>query len=161
MSPDNIRIKLGCRFNLRLPPPTPMIAPLNVHFSRVGNLEYPDHVKTWPPVPLSAYRDGFGNWCTRRAAPQGEFSIGTEGGGDIGMPPPYAPGHPADGTGVETAGGDFPLKNRAAASGTGEPVCVQPHLSPVSVSVCLLELTEPGCRIAAHSIDHRRSHHGQ
>ncbi len=61
MSPDNIRIKLGCRFNLRLPPPTPMIAPLNVHFSRVGNLEYPDHVKTWPPVPLSAYRDGFGN----------------------------------------------------------------------------------------------------
>ncbi|MDO6509036.1 transglutaminase-like domain-containing protein [Celeribacter halophilus] len=73
-----MRIRLGCRFDLNLPQPTPMIALLNVHFSRASDLEYPDHLVTTPPVPLTAYRDGFGNWCTRFVAPQGAFSIGTQ-----------------------------------------------------------------------------------
>lgn len=64
-----MRIRLGCRFDLNLPQPTPMIALLNVHFSRASDLEYPDHLVTTPPVPLTAYRDGFGNWCTRFVAP--------------------------------------------------------------------------------------------
>jgi Transglutaminase-like enzymes, putative cysteine proteases len=73
-----VRINLGCRFDFRLLQPTPMIALLNVHFSRSSDLEYPDHVKTSPPVPLSAYRDGFGNWCTRFVAPAGYFSVGNQ-----------------------------------------------------------------------------------
>lgn len=92
MTTNDIRIKLGCRFTLSLPQPTPMIALLNVHFSRVGDLEFPDHLRTWPPVPLSAYRDAFGNWCTRLVAPAGVFSIGTEGViGDSGLPDPRPP----------------------------------------------------------------------
>ncbi|MCE5975223.1 transglutaminase family protein [Sinirhodobacter sp. WL0062] len=69
-----------------------MIALLNVHFSRAGDLEAPDHVRTWPPVPLCAYRDGFGNWCTRFVAPQGDFSIGAEGViRDSGLPEAQPP----------------------------------------------------------------------
>lgn len=75
---NRLRIKIGCRFDLRLTQPTPMIALLNVHFSRAADLEYPDHLITSPNVPLSAYRDRFGNWCTRLVAPEGLFSIGTE-----------------------------------------------------------------------------------
>lgn len=56
-----------------------MIALLNVHYSRAGDLEFPDHVKTWPPTPLTAYRDAFGNWCTRFVAPKGNFTVGSEG----------------------------------------------------------------------------------
>ena len=78
MSSSDIRIKLGCRFDLSLQQPTPMIALLNVHFSRASDLEFPDHLRSVPLVPLSAYRDGFGNWCTRLVAPAGAFSIGAE-----------------------------------------------------------------------------------
>jgi len=92
MTTNDIRIKLGCRFRLQLPQPTPIIALLNVHYSRAGDLEFPDHIKTWPPVPLSAYRDGFGNWCTRLVAPQGDFSIGTDAViSDTGLPDPRPP----------------------------------------------------------------------
>ncbi|KFE34676.1 putative cystein protease, Transglutaminase-like domain [Thioclava atlantica] len=88
----DLRIKIGCRFDLRLTQPTPMIALLNVHFSRAGDLEFPDHLKTTPNVPLSAYRDGFGNWCTRLVAPEGLFSIGTEAIiTDSGQPDPQPP----------------------------------------------------------------------
>ncbi|WP_090061540.1 transglutaminase-like domain-containing protein [Celeribacter neptunius] len=55
-----------------------MIALLNVHFSRVSDLEYPDHIITTPRVPMSGYRDRFGNWCTRIVAPQGNFTIETQ-----------------------------------------------------------------------------------
>ena len=64
-----MRIRLGCRLSYSLPQPTPMIALLNVHFSRFGELDRPDYLVTTPSVPIDSYRDGFGNWCspTRRA----------------------------------------------------------------------------------------------
>jgi transglutaminase-like putative cysteine protease len=48
-----------------------MILNLNVHHTRVADLVYPDHVCTNPAVPLTLYRDGFGNWCTRLVLPAG------------------------------------------------------------------------------------------
>jgi transglutaminase-like putative cysteine protease len=75
-----------------LPKPTPMIAVLNVHFSRFSDLERPDYLVTSPSVPLQSYRDGFGNWCTRLVAPEGEFEISTDGiFHDSGLPDPSAP----------------------------------------------------------------------
>lgn len=70
-----MRLRLGYRIAYRFPQPTPMIALLNVHFSRTGDLEYPDHMMTTPPVPLHSYRDTFGNWCNRLVAPAGPFEI--------------------------------------------------------------------------------------
>lgn len=85
-------VSIGCRLNYSLPKPTPMIAMLSVHYSRFGDLHRPDHLITSPSVPLKSYRDGFGNWCTRLVAPQGDFSLTTDGViRDGGEPDPIAP----------------------------------------------------------------------
>ena len=52
-----------------------MMLVLNVHYSRASDLVVPDHVTTTPSIPLTAYRDGFGNWCTRLVAPPGRLTI--------------------------------------------------------------------------------------
>jgi transglutaminase-like putative cysteine protease len=70
-----MQIRVGYELNYKLPQPTPMILTLNVHHSRVSDLEQPDHMKTTPSVPTAAYRDGFGNWCTRLVAPAGHFRV--------------------------------------------------------------------------------------
>ncbi len=56
-----------------------MVAILNVHYSRSGDLEIPDHLITSPSVSLESYRDGFGNWCTRLVATPGEFTLSKSG----------------------------------------------------------------------------------
>lgn len=52
-----------------------MILTLNVHYSRASDLVGPDLMLTDPAVPIRSYRDGFGNWCTRLVAPQGDLRI--------------------------------------------------------------------------------------
>jgi transglutaminase-like putative cysteine protease len=52
-----------------------MILNLHVHHSRASDLEYPDILHTEPGVPMSMYRDGFGNWCTRILAPPGRIRL--------------------------------------------------------------------------------------
>jgi transglutaminase-like putative cysteine protease len=74
-----MRIRLGCRLTYSLPQPTPMIALLNVHYSRFGELDRPDYLVTTPSVPIFSYRDGFGNWCSRLVAPSGPFVLSTDG----------------------------------------------------------------------------------
>ena len=84
-----MRIRLGSQIDFDLPQVTPMIAMLNVHFSRASDLEYPDFLVTTPAVPMAGYRDSFGNWCTRLVAPAGLFSLGTSAIiRDAGLPDP-------------------------------------------------------------------------
>ena len=52
-----------------------MIFNLNVHFTRVSDLVGRDDLVFDPPVPVDAYRDGFGNWCTRIVAPEGRMRV--------------------------------------------------------------------------------------
>lgn len=86
-------MRIGCRLKYRLTQPTPLIAMLNVHYSRFGDLERADYLVTAPSVPLESYRDGFGNWCTRMVAPAGDFTLSTDGiFRDCGLPDPAAPG---------------------------------------------------------------------
>ena len=56
-----MRIHVGSRIELQLSQPTPMIAMLKVHSSRLGDIEMPDRFITTPNVPLQAYTDAFGN----------------------------------------------------------------------------------------------------
>ena len=72
-----MRIRIGYELTYECPQPTPMILTLNVHFGRVSDLVAPDHIVTSPPIPMTAYRDGFGNWCSRIVAPAGEIRIST------------------------------------------------------------------------------------
>jgi hypothetical protein len=73
-----MRIHVGCELSFEFPQTTPMITTLNVHFSRVSELERPDYLITNPSVPIEGYRDSFGNWCNRLVAPSDHFSLGTD-----------------------------------------------------------------------------------
>ncbi len=73
-----MRIRVGCEMDYDFAQATPMVAMLNVHASRVSDLERPDHLVTQPPVSVQGYHDGFGNWCNRLVAPQGRFVLKTE-----------------------------------------------------------------------------------
>ena len=63
-----MKIRVGFELIYDCPQPTPMLCILNVHFTRVSDLIGRDDVVVDPPAPMSAYRDSFGNWCTRIVA---------------------------------------------------------------------------------------------
>ncbi|WP_127107956.1 transglutaminase-like domain-containing protein [Pararhodobacter zhoushanensis] len=87
-----MRITLGCRLTYQLTQATPMIVMLNMHYSRFGDLERPDYLTTIPAVPLESYRDRFENWCVRLVAPEGQFTLTTDGiCRDAGLRDPVPP----------------------------------------------------------------------
>jgi transglutaminase-like putative cysteine protease len=71
-------IKVGYELLYRFEQRTPLILNLNVHYSRASDLAKPDHMITEPAVQLAAYRDGFGNWCTRLVAAPGLMKISAQ-----------------------------------------------------------------------------------
>lgn len=73
-----MKIRIGYELVYDCPRPTPMILTLNVHYTRVSDLLVPDHMVADPPVPTSAYRDTFGNWCSRIVAPQGRVRLSAD-----------------------------------------------------------------------------------
>jgi len=95
-----MQIRLGYELHYTFPQPTPMILTLNVHYSRASDLVRPDHMLTSPSVPIRAYRDLFGNWCTRLVAPAGKFKVFADAViNDSGIPDPvlpWAPQHPVE-----------------------------------------------------------------
>ncbi|MDB4974619.1 MAG: transglutaminase family protein [Myxococcaceae bacterium] len=67
----NVLIRVGYDMTYQCPRPTPMVLTLNVHYSRASDLVRPDHLIVTPSIPVTSYRDSFGNWCTRIVAPAG------------------------------------------------------------------------------------------
>jgi hypothetical protein len=57
-----MQIRLG--YELIYDCPQPMLLMLNVHDTHLG-MVVSDHLVTSPPIPIRAYRDGFGNWCNQ------------------------------------------------------------------------------------------------
>ena len=70
-----MKIHIGYELIYDCPQPTPMILTLSVHYTRVSDVIIPDHLIADPSVPLTAYRDSFGNWCTRIVAPRGRTRV--------------------------------------------------------------------------------------
>jgi transglutaminase-like putative cysteine protease len=69
-----------------------MLLVLNIHHTRASDLVKPDLLVLDPPVPLTAYRDLFGNWCSRIIAPRGLLTLRTEAlVRDSGLPDPVVP----------------------------------------------------------------------
>ena len=75
----SMRILVGYEFIYSFPQPTPMILTVSIHYSRASDIIDPDHLITDPLVPVSAYRDGFGNLCSRLVAPSGRIRIKSTG----------------------------------------------------------------------------------
>ena len=73
-----MQIRVGYELVYECPRPTPMLLTLNIHFSRASDVVVADHIITNPPRPISAYRDGFGNWCSRIVAPPGQIRISSD-----------------------------------------------------------------------------------
>jgi transglutaminase-like putative cysteine protease len=55
-----------------------MLLSLSIHYTRSGDLLRPDKLVTSPEVPVTMYRDIFGNWCSRLVAPAGRFVLRTD-----------------------------------------------------------------------------------
>jgi transglutaminase-like putative cysteine protease len=93
-----VNIRFGYELTYSCPQPTPMVLMLNVHPSRTDDLIVADDMRMDPEVPVSVYRDGFGNTCTRVEAPAGQTKITADGIiRDSGVPEaayPYAREHP-------------------------------------------------------------------
>jgi transglutaminase-like putative cysteine protease len=73
-----MQIRVGFEIVYDCPQPTPMILNLHVHFTRVADLVSQDQLKVEPRVPVTAYRDSFGNWCTRLVAPKGRIRLSAD-----------------------------------------------------------------------------------
>jgi transglutaminase-like putative cysteine protease len=70
-----MQIRVGFEMAYECPQPTPMLLNVNVHFTRVSDLIGRDSLTVDPPVPITGYRDSFGNWCTRIVAPKGRTRV--------------------------------------------------------------------------------------
>jgi len=87
-----LQLRVGFEMEYDCPAPTPMILTLNIHHSRAADLVRPDLLYTSPAVPVTAYHDMFGNWCSRIVAPAGRFVLSTDAlVNDSGMPDIVAP----------------------------------------------------------------------
>jgi transglutaminase-like putative cysteine protease len=87
-----MRIQVGYELIYTFPQPTPMILAVTIHSSRTSDIIIPDLLITDPPVPVTAYHDSFGNWCSRITAPSGRIRI--TGSGmvrDSGLPEVFVP----------------------------------------------------------------------
>jgi transglutaminase-like putative cysteine protease len=73
-----VRLRVGYELIYDCPQPTPMILTLHIHSTRVSDIVVPDHLVVSPSIPIVAYRDGFGNWCSRIVAPPGETRLTTD-----------------------------------------------------------------------------------
>ncbi len=70
-----MQLRVGFELVYDCPQPTPMIFNLNVHFTRVSDVVGRNDLMVDPAVPIRAYRDSFGNWCTRIVAPAGHTRV--------------------------------------------------------------------------------------
>lgn len=95
-----MRIRVGYDIVYDFPQPTPMILTLHVHYTRASDVIVPDHIITNPAVPITAYRDSYGNWCSRIVAPAGEIRLSTDAvvsdSGAADVVAPSAPQHPVE-----------------------------------------------------------------
>jgi transglutaminase-like putative cysteine protease len=73
-----MKIRIGYELVYDCPQPTPMILTLSVHYTRISDIIIPDQMTIDPPVPITAYRDNFGNWCSRIVAPQGLLRLSAD-----------------------------------------------------------------------------------
>ena len=87
-----MKIRVGYELIYDCPRATPMMLMLHIHHTRAPDIIVADQVTTSPLVPVTSYRDGFGNWCSRLVAPAGQTRIASTAVlNDTGAPDPASP----------------------------------------------------------------------
>jgi transglutaminase-like putative cysteine protease len=86
-----MQFRVGYELVYHFPQPTPIILVVNIHESRASDIVVPDRPTTDPSLPITAYRDAFGNQCHRVLAPPGRLRLRTDGViNDSGLPDEHA-----------------------------------------------------------------------
>ena len=70
-----MQIRVGVEMVYECPQPTPMIFNVRVHSTREADLVSSADLVVDPPVPITGYRDSFGNGCARLLAPTGRTRV--------------------------------------------------------------------------------------
>ena len=70
-----MQLRTGYELVYNFPQPTPIILVVNIHDSRASDIVIPDSLTVQPPVPVTEYRDAFGNHCHRILAPTGRLLL--------------------------------------------------------------------------------------
>lgn len=73
-----MKLRAGFELIYNFPQPTPMILVVNIHDTRAHDLVVPDRLVVEPAIPISGYRDFFGNRCDRVLAPAGRLRLTTD-----------------------------------------------------------------------------------
>ena len=68
-------IRYGYEITLTCQQPTALVCLLSVHEDRAADIRAPETTFTNPEVPVSTYRDLFGNRCRRLVAPAGDLTM--------------------------------------------------------------------------------------
>ena len=68
-------LRLAYDIQFYIPSEVAMVALLNVHSSRAGELLEPDELQTEPKLDVTHYEDSFGNHCVRFVAPPGNLRL--------------------------------------------------------------------------------------
>ncbi|MCX7323908.1 MAG: transglutaminase family protein [Hyphomicrobiales bacterium] len=72
-------IRFGYEITVTCQQPTEMVCLLSVHPERHADIRTPETITTTPDMPISSYRDLFGNICQRFKAPAGDMTIRSDG----------------------------------------------------------------------------------
>ncbi len=82
-----MQFRIGYELIYSFPQPTPVVLVVNVHDSRAADLLIPDRLTADPEIPITSYRDGFGNVCHRFLSPEGILRLTTDAViADSGLP---------------------------------------------------------------------------
>ena len=74
-----MQLRTGYELIYSFPQPTPMILVVNIHDSRASDIVVPDRLTAEPFIPITGYRDAFGNRCNRLLAPAGRLRLTADG----------------------------------------------------------------------------------
>jgi len=87
-----MKLSVGYELIYDCPQATPMILMLHIHHTRAPDIIIADRMMTDPMAPITTYRDGFGNLCSRLVAPPGQIRIASTATlHDSGRPDPISP----------------------------------------------------------------------
>lgn len=80
-------IRCGYEIRLECQQPTALVCLMSIEDARQADIRAPETLSTSPDVPMTTYRDLFGNRCRRLVAPAGEFTIRSDATvADSGLP---------------------------------------------------------------------------